>query len=190
LKNKIIALDIGGVCLNIRYDLCCNYFGFKSVKEVPNAFLLLAEKLETGRISETEWLARVHDLSSEKYSDKEIFDGWNMMISDEMPGMAKLIQKMVNANYRLIYFSDTSTIHIREVYRKLSFANAVTGAIFSFNVGSRKPAPEMYTAFENSYGKPDFYIDDRIENIKGGKAYGWNSHQFTSIRAIQDVLGL
>ena len=55
MEEKIIALDIGGVCLNIRYDLCYKYFGFKTISEIPPQFMTAIEKFESGLIDEKEW---------------------------------------------------------------------------------------------------------------------------------------
>ena len=48
----------------------------------------------------------------------------------------------------------------------------------------------MYEAFEDQYGKPDLYIDDRPDNIAGGKQFGWNSQQFTSVEELRSVLSM
>ena len=92
------------------------------------------------------------------------------------------------SGYRLVFFSDTSSIHMLEVCRKLSFANLVTGGVFSFKVKARKPGAAMYEAFETRYGKPCFYVDDRPDNIQAGISRGWNSHQFVSAAAMRHAL--
>jgi len=188
VKEKIIALDIGGVCLNIRHDLCCQYFGFKSMPEIPPRFLAAIEKLECGLIDEKEWLAEFRLATGGKFSDDEMIEGWNVIIGNDMNGMPELMSELVDSGYRLIFFSDTSIVHLLEVYRKLSFANLVTGGVFSFNVKARKPDPAMYKAFEIQYGKPCFYVDDRPQNIQAGVNCGWNSHQFISADVMRQVL--
>jgi FMN phosphatase YigB (HAD superfamily) len=190
LNKQIIALDIGGVCLNIRHDLCYEYFGFKTINEVPGDFLLSVEKLEKGIISESQWLDDFYRITGGKYTHEQLIEGWNLIIGEEITEMAKLVKDLVDANFRLIYFSDTSTIHINECYRKLSFSNMITGAIFSFEVGARKPDTAMYLAFEEKYGKPCFYADDRVENVKEGTRHGWESHLFTTSKAMRDAIGI
>jgi hypothetical protein len=41
----------------------------------------------------------------------------------------------------------------------------------------------MFKAFEERYGKPDLYLDDRLCNIKGGIRNGWNAVLFTATTA-------
>lgn len=188
MEEKIIALDIGGVCLNIRYDLCYKYFDFKAISEIPQQFMIAIEKFECGLIDEKEWLSEFRLATGGKFTDDEMVEGWNLIIGDDMNGMPELMSELVGSGYRLVFLSDTSTIHILEVYRKLSFANLVTGGVFSFNIKSRKPAAAMYKAFETQYGKPYFYVDDRTENIQAGINHAWNSHQFISAAAMRHAL--
>ncbi|MFA6102305.1 MAG: hypothetical protein WCV67_03875 [Victivallaceae bacterium] len=188
MSEKIIALDIGGVCLNIRHDLCCSYFGFSSISEIPVKFLHAIEKFECGLIDDKAWLAEFRAATGGRFTDDEMIDGWNIILGGDMDGMSELMPELVASGYRLVFFSDTSKIHLLEVYRKLSFANLVTGGIFSFKVNARKPGAAMYEAFEARYGKPCFYVDDRPDNIQAGIRHGWNSHQFVSAAAIRRAL--
>ena len=71
------------------------------------------------------------------------------------------------------------------MYAKLSFAHLISGAITSFEVGKQKPHAAMYRAFEEKYGIPALYIDDRENNIQAGLNYGWNCHQFTTIELLK-----
>ncbi len=188
MNEKVIALDIGGVCLNIRHDLCCRYFGFNGISEIPAKFLQTIEKLECGLIDDKEWLAEFRIVTGGRFTDDEMIDGWNLIIDGDMAGMPELMSELVASGYRLVFFSDTSRLHLLEVYRKLSFANLVTGGIFSFKVNVRKPGAAMYDAFEIQYGKPCLYVDDRADNIQAGIRRGWNSHQFVSAAAMRHAL--
>ena len=161
MSEKVIALDIGGVCLNIRYDLCCKYFGFNGMSEVPERFQRAIEKLECGLIEDREWLAEFRMATGGKFTDAEMIDGWNVIIGGDMTGMPEL---------------------------KLSFIKLVDGGVFSFNVKARKPDMAMYDAFETQHGKPYFYVDDRPVNIQAGIHQGWNSHQFISAAAMRHAL--
>lgn len=180
MNEKVIALDIGGVCLNIRHDACYGHFGFSGISEIPARFLRAIEKFECGLIDDKEWLAEFRMATGGRFTDDEMIDGWNVIVGGETDGMAELMSDLVASGYRLVFFSDTSSIHMLEVYRKLSFANLVAGGIFSFNIKARKPAAAMYGAFEARHGKPCFYVDDKPDNIQAGMRRGWNSHQFVS----------
>ena len=118
-------------------------------------------------------------------SDEVIRYGWNMIIGQDILGIAKWIREMIADGYRFVYFSDTSQLHLLEVCRNFSAAHLIYGGIFSFDVKAKKPEAAMYEAFEAQYGKPDLYLDDRADNIAGGKKFGWNSQLFTSVENLR-----
>lgn len=184
---KTVALDIGGVCLELHYNRCREYFGIKS-QELPQPLLKATDQFERGLIAETDWLQQFRIASKGELSDDEICLGWNIIIGNDMVGIAELIREMTALDYCFIYFSDTSPLHLFEVYRKFSVAHLITGGIFSFEVNAKKPEAAMYEAFEAEYGKPDLYLDDRVENIAGGEKFGWNSHLFTGVENLRKTL--
>lgn len=185
---KSIALDIGGVCINLRLAETLNFLGCPSLEAVPVEFAAATDMLEKGKVTVSDWLNVFHEITDNQFTDSELRDAWSMMIGNDIDGMAELAQELVDNGYRLVFFSDTSEIHMQEVYRKLSFANLASGCIFSYEVGFKKPSPEMYLEFEKKYGKPVFYTDDRPDNIDGGLRCGWQSHLFTSAANMRSEL--
>ncbi len=186
--TQTVALDIGGVCLNLHYDRCFDYFGCAVNEQVPDVIMNAVDQYERGLINEAEWLEsfRVHVRAD--LSDEDIRHGWNLIIGQDITGIAKWIREMIADGYRFIYFSDTSQLHLLEVCRNFSAAHLIYGGIFSFDVKAKKPEAAMYEAFEAQYGKPDLYLDDRPDNIAGGKQFGWNSQLFNSVENLREVL--
>ena len=187
--QKTVALDIGGVCLSIRYDLCFDYFDCSSNQIVQDKLLQIAEQYERGLLSETEWLENFRQILGKNLNDKAILRGWNMVIGEDIPGMVKWLKEMIADGYRFIYFSDTSQTHLLEVFKKFSANNLICDGIYSFNVVAKKPESAMYEAFEAQHGKPDLYLDDRVGNIAGGTKLGWNSQLFTNVEDLRRKLG-
>lgn len=185
---KIIALDIGGVCINLHHEEALKTLDIKYPADLPDGFTGVTNMLERGIITSFEWLNVISHLTENKFSDHELRDAWAMIIGQAIEGMPELAQELVDADCKLVFFSDTSEIHMQEVYRNLSFANMITGCIFSYEVGARKPDEAMYKAFENEYGKPVFYADDHPDNIEGGQRAGWHSHLFTSTGNMRKAL--
>lgn len=177
---KSIALDIGGVCINLHFEKTLEFLGCPSLEAVPMEFAAATDMLEKGKITVPDWLNVFHEITDNQFTDTQLRDAWSMIIGSDIEGMADLARELVDNGYRLVFFSDTSEIHMQEVYRKLSFANLVTGAVFSYEAGFKKPDQGMYEEFEKKYGKPVFYTDDRSGNIEGGLRNGWQSHLFTS----------
>ncbi len=186
--NKVIALDIGGVCMQLDPRNLLAALGFRSLEEVTEEVWGISDLLETGKISEAEWMKVIAEIAPGQLSDDEVVAAWNTMLSHTTPGMQELARELVDAGFRLVYFSDTSSVHMREVSRRLSFAHLITGGVFSYEVGAKKPGPEMYRAFENAFGKPCIYADDRLNNIESGISRGWNSHLFSTTDKFREAI--
>jgi FMN phosphatase YigB (HAD superfamily) len=176
-----IALDIGGVCLKLHPEKAFATLGIEDAKDLPVEFTAVTDMLERGVITGNEWLTVFRHLTDNRFSGKELRNAWAMIIGEAIEGMPELARELVDAGCKLVFFSDTSEIHMQEVYRKLSFSNLVTGCVLSYEVGHKKPDTKMYAAFEKEYGKPLFYVDDRSANVEAGKRCGWNSHHFTTV---------
>lgn len=179
-KNKTIALDIGNVCLHIRHDKCLARLGFPADAAVPREFLEACGALETGLLSEEKWLAAFQKITGGRFSEQELLEAWNMILGEPVDGMFELAEELVDAGFRLVFFSDTSKIHLLEVFRKLPLCCMITGGTYSFEAGAQKPSDKMYEAFEREYGAPCFYTDDKPENIDGAGKRGWRGHRFVS----------
>lgn len=184
---KTIALDIGNVCIGIHPENCLSSLGFSEDTEIPDSLIKSINEMETGLICETEWLKTFHRLTDNKFSDDELRNAYCSILGKEKSEVIRFIEKAVSYGFRIIFFSDTSPIHINQVLRNLSFANLISGGIYSFKVGSRKPDIKIYRKFEEIYGTPMLYIDDKKENIESGEKIGWNSIIFESENSIQQA---
>lgn len=185
---KVIALDIGGVCINLHHKEALKTLGIMSLEDVPVEFTTATNMLERGVITAVEWSNVIRYLTENRFSEQELRAAWSMIIGQAIKGMQELARELTDAGYKLAFFSDTSEIHMQEVYRNLSFANLVTGSIYSYEVGAKKPDNTMYEAFENKYGKPVFYTDDHPANVEAGQKKGWNSHLFSSSENMRKAL--
>lgn len=190
MSKKVIALDIGNVCLGIHPERCFGMLGFRSMEEVPRELLFLAgERFERGEISEAEFLAGVRKVTGTALSDAELLRSFLAIIGEPVPGMTRLVEGLPARGYRPVFFSDTSETHFREVRRKFPAAVCVPDAVCSFEVHAKKPEIEMFAAFEADYGVPAFYFDDRAELIEEAGKHGWNAHRFVSAEDVDKILG-
>ena len=185
MNKKTIALDIGNVCIRITPERCAEALGEPPSVGIPKDLLGSVDKMERDQISEKEWMKDFHKVTDHKFTDNELREAYNMVLGEEIDGMKEFLQQKVTEGYRIIFFSDTSEVHINSVLRNLSF---ITGGIYSFDMGAKKPEPEMYETFEKLYGIPNLYLDDKPENIEAGKKRGWNSYVFNNINDLQKNL--
>ena len=187
-EHPFIALDIGGVCLEIRPERCFGLLGYRSIGEVPPALLAGVERYERGRIGEAEFLALFRDATGSDLSDDFIRSAWNAILAAEMPGMAELVRELQAAGTDIVLFSDTSPLHMTEFRRRFEIARLLPDGVYSFVVGARKPDPAMFAALEADYGKPSLYVDDRELCLSGAKAFGWPVCRFESVKQLRSVL--
>lgn len=185
--NKVIALDIGGCCIELRHREMFHYFGW--LAGPPPGLMEMSDRLETGELDEAGWLRHFQSYTKDRCSSEEIIAGWNIVIGPAMAGMAEFLMDLKSAGFKLIFFSDTSTVHIRQVYRDPTITSLIDAAVYSYEVGAKKPAAAMFQAFEQRHGKPFLYVDDKPENIAGGIRQGWNSHRFTDVESLRRFYG-
>lgn len=179
MTHKTIALDIGGVCLQISRQAFFERYGL--ITE-PAALAAIEREFECGQITAAEWLSRIRQAMPElqQLPDEQCWQQFRDIIGEEVPGMAELIARWVRQGYRIVFFSNTSCVHADEVWRKISFAAHITDAVYSYEAGFMKPDPEIYYYFEERFGVPDLYLDDNHNNIAQAHKLGWqNSHVFT-----------
>ena len=190
----VLVLDIGNVCLRIDPDACARLLGAKSMKRfvLRRPWLLAAIRaLETGRLSDREFAARVRRATNGRYSAEQILLAWNAILGEEIPGMAAVVRQAVATGLRVVLFSDTSEVHYRALLPRLSFAALVDGAILSFEVGAMKPAEAMYAAVEERYcgGRvPRLFVDDKAINVRAARNRGWPSYRFGDAAGVRAAL--
>lgn len=186
-QRKIVALDIGGVCVQLHRELCYAELGVKGECDAPPAFLDASMKLEKGKIDPEHWLDQFEIATNHKFSRPKLLEIWNKMIGFDIPGMGQAVRDFSD-RYRFVYFSNTSRLHLDEVVRKNRFGHLVTGGIYSFEAGYMKPEVEIYQIFEKTYGVPVAYFDDTAANISAAKELGWNAHLYTCPETFHQIL--
>jgi len=186
--KKVLALDIGEVCIKLHHLDALLHFGLDPRQPLPPEFLVTTDRFERGQLPEAEWIAGIKAFFHDRFSVADIVDGWNKIIGEPIPGMPELLRELADQDWRLVFFSDTSTLHMAKLQHDGVFTELSTGAILSYEVGAKKPEDAMYEAFEHAYGKPDLYLDDRADNIAAGVRRGWPSLPFTGVAALREYL--
>jgi len=93
--------------------------------------------------------------------------------------------------YPVWLLSNTNPYHILEEERFKLF-DKITGGIYSFEVGSRKPEEDIYLkALEiaGTIAEKSLFIDDLIENVEMARSLNINAIHFKSIGDLHEQLG-
>lgn len=192
----LIALDLGGVCVNVNSEIMRCEIQVRTAGHISPAELAEKEQklrffwegLERGRISTDDFFSAMHRLSKGVLSVKELADLWCSQIGDPVSGTFEAARELVKRGHEIIFFSNTSEIHLLEIKRKCPIWELKKGGVYSFETGFMKPEEEIYACFEKTVGVPDFFFDDNASNVAAAQARGWNAVCFRSSADLQCLL--
>ena len=188
MKIHSIIFDLGGVLLNIDYHRTIKAFKLLGIKESNDFYSKkhqhnLFNLLETGNISEPEFLSKMHDLSN--CSDKDaIIKAWNSLIL-ELPQNRISMLNNLKKSFNLYLLSNTNSIHIDYIKNKLgkekynNFYSIFNKVYYSHKIGVRKPNPKAFELIleeQNLTPNKTLFIDDSKQHIIAAKRLGIISH--------------
>lgn len=183
---KNIIFDYGGVILNINTDLIAVKLHEIGEKDVMALHKKLVEKdiynkLETGEISDREFIEAIRGSMSVPATDQQIIDAWNALILDMPEKRIKMLQE-VKENYRIFLLSNTNIIHYEHYRAQLenkfgfrSFDKIFEKAYFSHRLGMRKPGREIFDHVlkdADIEATESLFIDDTFINVEGASIAG------------------
>lgn len=187
MKEILLALDIGNVCVRINH---ANFASALGIEKVPEELLLLARDYEWGIIrDEKTFIRRGCQLLEERFSESELLEAFESILIDPVPGMVELSADFQKMGVKAVFFSDISPIHLKRTEKLVpELCARCAGGVFSFDAGAWKPSAAMFERFEKLYGVPDIYTDDRLELIEGAKSRPWNAYQFAGAEDLREKL--
>ena len=147
------------------------------------------EKLLLGRISEEDYLTEFNERFQGRWTKEEILQAHYEYLLPSIAGMPELIRGMINTGSHFVFFTDINTIHFRR-FRALTAGeyDDITDVVGSNDVHAMKPSVEMFRNFEERFGKPDLYLDDRQLLIDAAIARGWYAVQAGDAERLYRVL--
>lgn len=194
LMIKTIFFDIGGVLLNIHPERTIKQLSAVTKlteQEIKDAFPEGAHhKYERGEISDSEFFKAVNSELpiSNNLTENQFWNAWGLLVGSETVVMD--IMNSLSEKYPVWLLSNTNSYHILEEKRFKLF-DKITGGIYSFEVGSRKPEEDIYfKALEiaGTTAEKSLFIDDLIENVEMARSLNMNAIHFKSIRDLQKQL--
>lgn len=188
-KIEAIVFDLGGVILNIDYNLTRNAFEKLGVLHFDELYSQvkankLFRSLETGNINEEDFYSDFNKCTCLSLTPYEIQKAWNAMLLTFRESSLKFLEQ-IKSSYRLFLLSNTNTIHYDkfiEIYyeneRSFTFESFFERAYYSFQLGMRKPDYNIYEfVLEKSNLKSEntLFIDDSIQNIDAANSLGFQT---------------
>ncbi len=186
---KNIIFDLGGVILNIDYNLTAQSFknlGIANFDEIysQSSQTNLFDKMEKGLMSPREFRDAIRSVSGIQLSDFDIDKAWNAMLLD-LPGERIELLLNLKQNYRTFLLSNTNSIHYDAYTANLREEKGIDGLAplfekeyFSHLVGMKKPDAEIFLHVLNDAGldiEETIFIDDSIQHVEGARKVGLNA---------------
>ena len=179
-QPKTIVFDLGKVLLDFDYSIAARRIAAKAsyqgdIYQFFTAHSELLLRYETGLVTSAEFFQAICRATGFAGSYEE-FGSYFGDIFSEIPPMVAFQVRLRKAGFPTYIFSNTNEMAIEHIRRAFPFFANFDGYIYSYEVRSMKPAPEIYEAMEklsNSSGDEILYIDDRPENVEGGRRQGW-----------------
>lgn len=155
-------------------------------KELPPDFVpdrLAEHKLlsdyQSAKISEHEFLDQLASELKLSAEDAKIAHG--LILMEDYPGAAQLVQEIKSAGIQVVCLSNTNALHFREFFSgRFPVCQAFDQFIASHIVGYNKPDPQIFAALEthvNASGKEILFFDDLLANVDGARAFGWSAER-------------
>ena len=196
---KTIFFDIGGVLIDIHPERTYQYLSDSAdveVSMVKESFPWDAhDQYERGIMNNEDWFITYKESLPQPCCLKrsDFWNAWKLLLGEEKNTVN--ILEALNKQYSIWLLSNTNPKHIQdEIEKRYLFPSLVNGAVYSFDVGFRKPEKEIYEiAMQRANTKPQecLFIDDLLENIQAAKQIGIEGIHFRSSEQLkQDLVHL
>ncbi len=191
---KTIFFDIGGVLLDIHPDRTIKQLSALTgltENEIVDSFPEdTHHKYERGEISNSEFYNEVINCLplTVILTEEQFWKAWGMLVGDETEAVN--IMNNLTQEYPVWLLSNTNPYHILTEERFKLF-DKVTGGIYSFEVGYRKPEKDIYLrALEiaGTTASESLFIDDLIENVNMARSLNINAIHFISPENLKEQL--
>ena len=193
---KTIFFDIGGVLIDIHPERTYQYLSDSAdveVSMVKESFPWDAhDQYERGIMNNEDWFITYKESLPQPCCLKrsDFWNAWKLLLGEEKNTVN--ILKALNKQYSIWLLSNTNPKHIQdEIEKRYLFPSLVNGAVYSFDVGVRKPEKEIYEiAMQRANANPQecLFIDDLLENIQAAKQIGIEGIHFISSEQLKQEL--
>ncbi len=186
---KNIILDLGGVILNIDYNLTIKAFENLGISNFESLYTQakqehLFDHYESGKISSEEFVERLGEYLVTQQPREAIINAWNAMLLD-LPTERLDFLKDLRLSYNTSLLSNTNPIHIKCFHQIVKEQNGIESLDeffdhihFSSDLGMRKPDPDIFEHvcdLHHYVPSETLFIDDSIQHVEGARKAGLNA---------------
>lgn len=195
MTYKTIIFDLGNVLVDFSHEKMFNQVASLTGIPSENIYEFLMEEraglqYERGLISTEEIYQLIQKQATITFELSEFIQAASMIFSPKKE-MELLVKKLKEKGYQLLLLSNTFEPHFNYIAENYTFLPLFEHWILSYEVGYVKPEKKIYEEtlkYANGSSSECFFIDDRIENIRGAEVLGIKGHQFRSPSLLMDDL--
>lgn len=186
MSIKTIIFDFGQVLVHFEPSYMVGvYVNDESDKALLEEVVfdrLYWDRLDNGTISNEETMSLIKERLPERLWDvaDKIYYDWVYNIP-EIDGMSELLSHLKNKHgVRLFLLSNISNYFASHA-NEIPILKKLDGLVMSAPIGIVKPSYEIFDYICKKYDivpSEAIFVDDRIDNIEGAKAYGINGYVF------------
>ena len=178
-----VFFDIGGVLLNIHPERTIQHLNNCtgiSKEIIKTAFSHeIHNNYEKGEINNQEYFQSIKRAlpKTDSLCEPDFWEAWGMLLGEETS--VSPVLRSCSKHIPIWLLSNTNPYHMELGAKRFSFLPLVTGLVFSYDVGYRKPDEDIFRIALNLAGKTPgevFFIDDSPEHIEGANKLGIKTH--------------
>ena len=182
---RLVIFDVGGVLVRLepqRFIQKLAGESGKSVEEITRIAIAptMIESLELGRLGPKQFLEHLKEQLGIGWSFEEFTTAWNGILS-ENTDTTWLLQRM-HERYQLLAMSNTNVLHHEHILRTWPAFSHLHHWVASYQVGYRKPEPEIYQFALRQADVPPHaavFVDDLEGHVAMARRLGLTAIHFT-----------
>lgn len=181
---KVITFDLGNVLVKVDHLEFCRRLAALAGTTPEAVFAAvfgsdLEPGYDTGRISSQEFFARILARFPVSLNFEQFQQWWNSIFAP-IPEMVPVVEHLA-ARYPLFLLSNTNALHFHYIRKEYPLLARFSRFILSYEVGSRKPEPQIYRhLIQEAQTAPSriLFIDDKLPFVQAAQEQGLQAWQF------------
>ena len=181
---KYFLFDVGHVLVDFDYQLFLDAVSEatgKPCESLTGRDLEMHYAVETGEISDAQWVDYLNQSMGVPWTLEELTQLWSRIFTKQKEGRL-LFEDAKRSNVPVYLLSNIAKHHVDAIENNWpGIFEEINGTFFSYQIGVRKPHPDIYRHALNELGVEGnqcFFVDDLPDNIEAARSLGMNAHQF------------
>lgn len=188
--NKVLLLDIGGVLVDLDWDLVSQSLNELAEESLPDIRSFLGcstgihRELMIGKCSFDAFASFFSEQLQINCSVDRFRKLWESSL--KLKPVAVAFMESIPKDVRIVLFSDTDPVHASYQLEKLGLGRFIDKAVFSYETGFLKPEDGAFEAVlrvVDASPSECIFLDDKLPNVKAALKYGIRGKHFEGDRS-------